>query len=374
MQTQVPHRCDSGFALLFVFLLAAAIAISLYMEMPRMVFESQRELEATLIDRGEQYRRAIQLYYRKTGTYPPSLDALENTNGMRFLRRRYPDPMTGKDDWRLVHIGPGGVLTDSLVTKPPGQQKSEQTVSTFITELPQVGAMAATPSGTVPRAMMRRPSEVGPQGAPAAPMLTTEPEVQGNTTEPRYPPAGAPPQPTPEQPGASAVSVGPAPFIPPVPVPGTPAPYGIQPGAAAQAMAPFVSAPANQPGQQAPGGGQPSPEQNPGIRLIQQILTSPAPPGVPPTLSGRSGQQIGGIAGVASKFEGSSIKVYNDRSKYNEWEFIYDFRLDNRTLPPGQTPVPGAQPQSTISGGGGQPSAPAFQVPLPTGSAPGGKP
>jgi hypothetical protein len=42
------------------------------------------------------------------------------------------------------------------------------------------------------------------------------------------------------------------------------------------------------------------------------------------------GQQItaGAIAGVASKLEKSSIKIYNERDKYNEWEFIYDFAKD----------------------------------------------
>ena len=36
------RRSESGFAMLLVFVLAAAIAISLYMEMPRVAVESQR--------------------------------------------------------------------------------------------------------------------------------------------------------------------------------------------------------------------------------------------------------------------------------------------------------------------------------------------
>ena len=35
-----------------------------------------------------------------------------------------------------------------------------------------------------------------------------------------------------------------------------------------------------------------------------------------------------GIAGVATKFEGASIRVYNDRKKYQEWEFVYDMSKD----------------------------------------------
>src|ERR1700693_790781 len=117
-------RTESGFAMLLVFVFAAAIAITMYMEMPRVAFESQRQREHLLITRGEQYERGIQLFYRKYHTYPQNLDDLETTKNMRFLRRRYKDPMTGKDEWRLIHVGPGGQLTDSLVTPltPAGQQ------------------------------------------------------------------------------------------------------------------------------------------------------------------------------------------------------------------------------------------------------------
>ena len=41
------------------------------------------------------------------------------------------------------------------------------------------------------------------------------------------------------------------------------------------------------------------------------------------------GTQVGGgIAGVASESTGPAIKVYNERKKYNEWEFVYDQNKD----------------------------------------------
>jgi hypothetical protein len=135
---------ESGFALLMVFLLAAAISITLYMEMPRVAFESQRAREQLLIDRGLQYQRGIQLFYRKYRTYPQNMDDLETTRNIRFLRRRYTDPMTGKAEWRIIHVGPGGALTDSLI-KPanPLGDKSKTTADASQTggsrrqELPQ---------------------------------------------------------------------------------------------------------------------------------------------------------------------------------------------------------------------------------------------
>src|SRR5271170_7794658 len=112
------RKDESGFALLLVFVMAAAISITLYMEMPRVAFESQRAREQMAIDRGLQYKRGIQLFYRKYQLFPQTLDDLETTRNIRFLRRRYLDPLTGKE-YRLIHVGPSGQLTDSLVQPPP---------------------------------------------------------------------------------------------------------------------------------------------------------------------------------------------------------------------------------------------------------------
>ena len=109
------RKAERGSALLIVLVFAAIIAISLYKELPVVVFESQRQQEQLLIDRGNEYAQGVKLFVRKTGQYPPSLDALENTNRMRFLRKRFKDPFTGKDDWRLLHSGPGGIIIDSKV-------------------------------------------------------------------------------------------------------------------------------------------------------------------------------------------------------------------------------------------------------------------
>jgi hypothetical protein len=57
------------------------------------------------MERGKQYIRAIKLYYKKFGAYPPSIEALVKTNNIRFLRKRYTDPITGKDDWKPIRYG-----------------------------------------------------------------------------------------------------------------------------------------------------------------------------------------------------------------------------------------------------------------------------
>ena len=123
------HRKDSGFAMLLVFLMAACIAITLYMEVPRVAFEAERQRELLLVDRGNQFKRAIQVFVTdKTNNpmrrFPASLDEMESFNNHRYLRHRYVDPMTGKDEWRLVHMS-GGVLTDSVTTQANRQRGAQ---------------------------------------------------------------------------------------------------------------------------------------------------------------------------------------------------------------------------------------------------------
>ena len=65
--------------------------------------------------RGKQYARAIQMYYAKYGRYPNTIDQLMKTDNQRFLRKRYLDPMTGKDDWRIIHFGEAKVPAHGLV-------------------------------------------------------------------------------------------------------------------------------------------------------------------------------------------------------------------------------------------------------------------
>lgn len=115
-----PHDSEAGFVLLAVIFLCMLLLISLAIAAPKMARSIQRDKELETIHRGEQYRRAIQLYYRKFGRYPTSIDQLLNTNQLRFLRKRYTDPLTGKDDWKPVlfgqaHVRPLGFFGQPLM-------------------------------------------------------------------------------------------------------------------------------------------------------------------------------------------------------------------------------------------------------------------
>lgn len=330
-----PSRDQGGYALLLIFAMAAALAVMLYMELPRVAFEKQRDREQVLIERGEQYKRAIQLYFRKFKNYPASLEALENTNNVRFLRRRYPDPLTGKDEWRLIHVGPGGVFMDSLIKKPKKDDKAAGNTNTFITEGPAIGsALPENPrAGAGPP---RRPSEGGqPQpGSDAGangvvpgqtPGEPADPSQQGLVPGQSGVPAGTPFPPGTIGPPNGGVFPGtpPSAYQPPSPVGNTFVPPGL-PGAVGQPL----SDPSQSGNPGAPGAGSNQPGMTP-ADLIGNLLRQPRPtPGATPGMAGSGLAITGGIAGVASKVEKQSIKVYNDQDQYNLWEFIYDFSKD----------------------------------------------
>jgi type II secretory pathway pseudopilin PulG len=108
---------QKGYILLAVMLLITVMLIGLALEAPRIVQQIKREKEEELIHRGKEYATAIRKYYRKTGTYPVSLEQLENTNTLRFLRQRYKDPMTVSGEWKLVHVGEAQI---TIPTAPAG--------------------------------------------------------------------------------------------------------------------------------------------------------------------------------------------------------------------------------------------------------------
>ena len=74
----------------------------------------QRDKEAELLFVGQQYRQAIGAYYERSPggakRFPQKLEDKRYPNVQRYLRRPYPDPVTGKPDWGLVEAPGGGIM------------------------------------------------------------------------------------------------------------------------------------------------------------------------------------------------------------------------------------------------------------------------
>jgi type II secretory pathway pseudopilin PulG len=115
-----------GFTLLVLLFLIAGFGVAMAALGTLWGALAQREKEAELLFIGDQYRRAIESYYRMTPgkdkRYPPNLQALLRDPRfpatVRHLRRLYPDPFSGLPEWQLMRDPSGGIL--GLFSAAPG--------------------------------------------------------------------------------------------------------------------------------------------------------------------------------------------------------------------------------------------------------------
>jgi type II secretory pathway pseudopilin PulG len=96
---------EQGFMLLGLIVAIAIILLVLSVAAAEVAFTLRRDREVESVHRANQYVRAIQVYYRKFGHYPGSMQQLEGTNNVRYLRKQYVDPLTGKPDYRVIPVG-----------------------------------------------------------------------------------------------------------------------------------------------------------------------------------------------------------------------------------------------------------------------------
>lgn len=145
----------------------AVMAVLMSVALPVWRHEAQREKEAELVFRGQQYIRAIRLFQMKTGTLPTSVDLLVQGH---YLRRKYKDPITN-DDFELLggggvpgQIGPGqtGQPGQPLGGNTPGrggtptQGGRGPTGGSTVGQSPttSISTSGTAPAGTVPGGMM----------------------------------------------------------------------------------------------------------------------------------------------------------------------------------------------------------------------------
>jgi len=229
---------EDGYAMAALLVAMSVMAVLASAAMPSWKQMTQREREAELVFRGQQYARAIGLFQRRAGpgVNPPNLDVLVQ---QKFLRKKYKDPITGGDFDLISPTTPMAVPTS-----------------------PTLGGQTGT-------------------GRAASPGAATTPATS----------RGGPSQPV--------SSFG----------------RGTQPGGGAAV--------------------------------------------------GFGGTVAGGIVGVQSKSKAQSIRIYNGRTHYNEWQFVY---IPQAAQPgvrgqPGQPGVPQPGPQRGGPARGGR----GYELPQPGG-------
>ncbi len=246
------RRGEQGYILLTLLLFVTLLIISMAVVVPEITFQVKREREEEMIHRGVQYSRAIRRYVKKFGRYPTRIEDLENTNNMRFLRKRYKDPITGKD-FRLLHVGE-------------------------VQLLPGAGLAGATPAGATAGALGQQPAN-----PPGLPQATPNADPQNN------------PSPPDQQSGSDSND-----------------------------------------------------------KLAGQVFGG------------------GPIVGVASTSKAETIRVFNNKNHYNQWQFIYDPASDRGGLlnTPAQPPLQGAVPGAGAPATGLQPQPPVAPQQQPPANMP----
>ncbi len=127
-------------AIILIFLGAAATKVA---------FSLRREREVESARRADQYVRAIRRFYLKTQHYPGSLEQLENTNNVRYLRKRYVDPLTGKADYRLILVGQNKTTVKGFFGEPlAGIASTGLGAAAGLQSSGVAGPTTATPGGT----------------------------------------------------------------------------------------------------------------------------------------------------------------------------------------------------------------------------------
>jgi len=283
-------RCEGGYLLLAVLLMVAFMVIAATIEAPLLVQQMKRDREEEMIHRGTEYARAIKKYYKKFGRYPANLEQLDNTNQIRFLRKRYKDPLTKDGKWKLLNYGDIQSILNPNAPGTPAAALGAQGQSAFgqpsaVTSIGTTGT--PNPQSPVSPGSISYGSTTGfDQNAPAPQQQTNQGYQAGF--------GGNSPQSNGQQ--------------------------GNSPFATTFSLGASSGTGNNQPGSAASSGN---------------------PAGGSQTFGG------GAIVGVASLSKDPTIRIYNKKKTYNEWQFIYNPIMDRANVllrgPYQPTTIGGAQ-------------------------------
>ena len=219
-----------------------------------------------MIHRGVQYSRAIRNYYKKFGRYPTRLEDLDNTNNLRYLRKHFKDPVTGKD-FKLLHYGdPGVSLSGSVGSTPIAGANT-------VGQMNGAGANSSAFGGSGFGG--NSGSAFGASGVNSSGVFSQSSSFGGNSNS-AFGPSSNNSQTSSAQPGTNAAA-------------------GSDPSSQAASETPG----------KAPGDATSSP---------QQVFGG------------------GPIVGVASASKDTTIREFNHKRKYNEWQFVYDPTTDRGGL------------------------------------------
>jgi hypothetical protein len=297
---------ESGYAFLFALGLILLMIAGSVVVMQKGATIRRREMEQETIWRGNQYARAIRLYYHKTGHYPQTFDDLQKgAPDLHFLRQPYKNPTNPADgSWRFIYVNAAGQIIGStryanlqqmaLMDANGGQ------LPTLQGQPGQLGQSVASLSDSNSSSQANTPAAIAALGNPnGLPSPTTPTSTSGSDTSGNPPPDALNSQP----PAGQTPPNQPGPQNPQNP-PGSP--FGVSNLGNPQSMTGLA------PGGLAPGGLAVDP-----ATLAAMALLKPTGPVDGPVLGGF-------LTGVACTQDARSLKFYHGGKKYVDWEFIWN--------------------------------------------------
>jgi type II secretory pathway pseudopilin PulG len=290
---------EGGYLLLAIMLMMAFMVITLtYVVGPSLVQQIKRDREEEMIHRGTEYMRAIKKFYKKNGRYPASLDDLDKGQ-IRFLRKRYTDPLAKDGKWKLLHYADIATLVNTSAPGVPAGALGQQGNS-----ITPGGALV----GGVPNNGGAANSGFGSLGY-GSPIQQIQQSVQQQQQYQGQNPGTATGFPiTSDQGGSIPINTG---------------------GFVTSGGSGYTDQQSGTGGNQTSGFGSSSfgsgQGQNQGQGQSNSIFGQN-------TVAGNSQFGGGAIVGVASVDKEKTIRIYNKKKTYDEWQFIYNPAMDQQNV------------------------------------------
>jgi hypothetical protein len=297
---------EGGFAFLLALgLIVFVVAMSLIW-LEQGATQHRRLVEGEAIWRGNQYARAIRLYFHKTGHYPQTLEDLQKgLPDLHFLRQAYKDPTNQADgSWRFIYVNAAGQIIGSTKYANLQQMALLDANGGQLPTIPgapgQIGVPAASlgDSNNNLNSQPSQPSLGGGTGTDTSNQLgigtTGNPQTPDGGQNPQPPDAQNPQSPNGQNPQNPQGSQNP-----------TAGPIGQNPLSNQNPLSPLQTGPLGQAGAVTP------------ASLAAMAQLKPTGPVDGPVLGAF-------LTGVASKRDAPSLKVYHGGKKYINWEFIWN--------------------------------------------------
>jgi hypothetical protein len=329
---------DGGYAFIMALFLVLMVIIASSEAALRLSTEGRRMREDEAIWRGQQFVRAVRLFYRKTGHFPQNIEDLEKGQPeLHFLRvEAYKDPLNSADGaWRFIYVNGSGAIIGSTRYaslqqmaimdmnggKIPGAPVQSGDSSSSDSSSSSNSSSASSSSGPNSTGSDASSQNSGGQGTGPGGSQNSS----GSGSSPNGPNSSSPnPPPSDSSPGTAQSSSANNPFNP-----------GATPPAntTANPLAAGLS-----------------------VGVVNTAALAAMKPTGPVT-----GPVVGGfLVGVGSTIDQRSQKVYNTAKKYSDWEFIWNpIEEQARAAQNGGQGAPGAlgQPAGTpLSGSSPLPS------------------